>query len=118
MREALAAALGEDSELELVACAGSMAELSELLEAVAAKVVLLDYGLVAGRLAAAVRELIERHPGIGIVVTAMDSRELLAPLALGAGAAELLLKDSAPVELLAAVHRAGRPRDAVSSASV
>ena len=106
VRGALRALLEGRPEIEVVGEAGTVAEVKEVVAAVAPEVVVLDVNMPDGLGIDAVGELRERSPGTGIVLLTMERDVGLARQALAAGALGYLFKDAAHLELVEAIHAA------------
>jgi two-component system, NarL family, response regulator NreC len=101
-RAGLRAMLGGDGGFEVVAEAGSLAELEEI-EA-RPDVVVADMVLPDGRAAEVVAAVRERYPDARILVVSMVGDLATVEDALGSGAHGYLLKDAASTELLDAIR--------------
>lgn len=110
-RGGLAAALEAEPDLEVVAQAGSIAELRERLEASAADLVLLDVDLPDGGGDTVVAEV---ATSTHVVVLSAHDQPGLVRRAMQDGAVGYIRKDADPVELLRLVRRAAEGRTALS----
>lgn len=110
MRAALTSALEQQAGIEVVASPGSWEDLLSALASHEIDVLLLDYTLVSGTLAASIRKLLQSDPELPIIVMAMSGADPLAPVAREAGARDFLLKDGPPGALVRSVqHAAASP---------
>ena len=106
VRVGLAALLSADPELHVVAEAGDGDEAVALARTVRPDLVLMDLSMPRLSGAEATRQILAELPETKIVIlTSFSERERVAD-ALQAGAVGYLLKDSEPVQLVAALHAA------------
>jgi RNA polymerase sigma factor (sigma-70 family) len=112
-RTGLVAALGEESDLQLVGEAGSLAQLRGLLAegGVETDLVLLDVELPDGNAATAVAELAARA---AVVMISAHDDPVLVRRALQDGALGYIRKDAEPEEVLRLVRRAASGKTALS----
>jgi RNA polymerase sigma factor (sigma-70 family) len=110
-RGGLAAALEAEPDLEVVAQAGSIAELRQTLVASAADLVLLDVDLPDGDGDAVVAEV---AASTHVVVLSAHDQPGLVRRVMQDGAVGYIRKDAEPVELLRLVRRAAEGRTALS----
>ena len=115
-REALALVLNETSDLEVVAQAGSLAEMGDVNLDHNIDVALVELPLSEGEGMALIRQLITHH---GDAVALVLSSSVLTPSgigrALGAGAVGVLSTSCSPEEILEAIRSsAGRRRPIAS----
>ncbi|MBS1879217.1 MAG: response regulator transcription factor [Actinobacteria bacterium] len=106
VRGALRSLLEAEEDLEVVGEAGDLAATGEAVAALAPRVLVLDVNMPDGLGVDAVAGLRERAPGTQIVLLTMERDLSLARRALDAGALGYLFKDSAHLELIAAVRAA------------
>ena len=106
VRAGLAALIGADPLLEVVAEAGDGRRAVELAREVQPELILMDLSMPVLNGAGATRQILAEQPEIKIVIlTSFSERERVAD-ALQAGAIGYLLKDSEPAQLVAALHAA------------
>ncbi len=110
-RGGLVAALEAEPDLEVVAQAGSLAELRRHLAAAPADLVLLDVDLPDGDGDAVVSELATRAP---VVMLSAHDQPALVRRAMQDGALGYIRKDAEPTELLRLVRRAAEGKTALS----
>jgi DNA-binding NarL/FixJ family response regulator len=113
VRDGLAALLALEPDLEIVGCAGAVAEGIELVRAAHPDLVLCDLNLPGMSGGEAVRALYREFPRLTLLVlTAHDSLEYVRA-AFIAGAIGFVCKDASRSELLRAVRRAASGRRTV-----
>ncbi|MEZ5143297.1 MAG: response regulator transcription factor [Acidimicrobiales bacterium] len=110
-RGGLVAALEAEPDLEVVAQAGSLAELRRHLADAPADLVLLDVDLPDGDGDAVVSELATRAP---VVMLSAHDQPALVRRAMQDGALGYIRKDAEPTELLRLVRRAAEGKTALS----
>ncbi|WP_086820720.1 response regulator transcription factor [Allokutzneria sp. NRRL B-24872] len=104
MREGLVALLDLLPEVEVVGAASNGRQAVDLLDEVAADVVLMDLRMPVMSGAEATRLIVERHPEVAVLVlTTYDDDESIAS-ALSAGARGYLTKDAGRAEIAAALR--------------
>jgi len=104
LREGLAALLS-GSGLEIVGAAGNVAAGVDLVEHANPDVALLDIRLPDGSGIELTRELLQSHPGLGVILYTGDSDAELLYDGLDSGARGYALKAGSMDELVAAIHR-------------
>jgi len=106
-RHLMAALLGRQANLELVAQAGSLAEARSHAATVKFDVAVLDLGLPDGNGADLITELRKASPDVGILIlsASLDPKNL--ERATEAGADEILDKLASPTEVVGAIRRLG-----------
>lgn len=102
----LAALIGSDPQLRVVATAKSAAEARELPEEAAPQVAVLDLQLPDGDGITLGTELKQRWPGLRVLILTMHADESTVIQSLASGLDGYLLKDADPEDVLAAVHSA------------
>jgi two-component system response regulator DesR len=104
-RHLMAALLGRQADLEVVAQAGSLAEARSHAATVKFDVAVLDLGLPDGNGADLIAELRRASPGVGVLIlsASLDSTNL--EKATEASANEILDKLAASDEILGAIRR-------------
>lgn len=113
VRDGLAALLALEPDLEIVGCAGDLAEGLELVRATRPDLVLCDLNLPGVSGGEAVQALYRAFPRVALLVlTAHDSLEYVRA-AFIAGAIGFVCKDASRSELLRAVRRAAGGRRTV-----
>lgn len=106
LADGLAALLGMEEGIEVVAVTGSVAEVVEASAALRPHVVLMDYELPDGTGLEATRQLLELAPGTNVVIlTSFDDDDVLVG-AIQAGATGFVTKHHSPTELADAVRTA------------
>lgn len=106
VRGALKALLEGQEDLEVVGEAGDLASGQEMVAEAAPRVLVLDVNLPDGLGVDHLRQMREASPATEVVLLTMERDVTLARRALDAGAKGYLLKDSAHLELIAAVRTA------------
>lgn len=104
VREGLAAVLGDEADLEVVASAGSAEEALALLARRPADVVLLDLELPGMEGPAAIAEVRRRHPTTRVVAFTAYATDDLVLGAMRAGAQGYLLKGATAGEIARAIR--------------
>lgn len=94
-----------DRELTLVAEAADGDELLELLKSTEADVLLLDIDMPRMNGITALRQLVEVHPGLKVIILSMHPEELYAVTVRKMGAKGYLSKDAEPAEVLDAIKK-------------
>ncbi len=103
-REGLRASLDGRDGIEVVAGVGSAEEALDAAAAVAPEVVIMDVNLPGMNGVEATRALLERQPGIAVLVLSMLENAQSVAEALTAGARGYLVKGAARDEIVRAVH--------------
>lgn len=106
VRGALKALLEGQEDLEVVGEAGDLASGREMVAEATPRVLVLDVNLPDGLGVDHLRQMREASPATEVVLLTMERDITLARRALDAGAKGYLLKDSAHLELIAAVRTA------------
>ena len=104
-RRLMAALLGRQPDLEVVAQAGSLAEARRQATTLRFDVVVLDIGLPDGNGADLIGELREANPGVAMLVLSASLDPENLERVTEAGADEILDKFAAPDEILDAIGR-------------
>lgn len=104
VRGALRALLEGQDEIDVVGEAGSLAEGREVLASASPRVLVLDVNLPDGLAVEAISDFRRLAPETQIVLLTMERDLTLARRALDDGALAYLFKDSAHLELIAAVR--------------
>jgi DNA-binding NarL/FixJ family response regulator len=106
-RDLMLALLGRESDLEVVAHAGSLAEARSHAAEVTFDVAVLDLGLPDGNGADLIAELREANPAVAVLVlsASLDSRNLQRATEVGAD--EILDKLASPTEVVGTIRRLG-----------
>jgi DNA-binding NarL/FixJ family response regulator len=104
VRQGLRSVLSRDSSFEVVGEAADGREAVSLAEALKAQVVIMDIGMPELSGIEATAQIVKNDPGCRVVILSMHSDETYLLRALNAGAKGYLLKDSAEVDLVRAVH--------------
>ena len=102
----LAALIGSDPQLTVVATAKSATEVRELHDDVEPDVAVLDLQLPDGDGISLGTELKQRWPGVRVLILTMHADEATVIQSLASGLDGYLLKDADPEDVLAAVHSA------------
>jgi DNA-binding NarL/FixJ family response regulator len=106
-RRLMASFFGRQSDLEVVAQAGSLAEAQKLAETVSFDVAVLDLGLPDGDGADLIAELRRGNPGVGVLIFSASLDPASIEKARRAGADAIMDKLSSFDEGLSAVRRLG-----------
>jgi two-component system response regulator NreC len=104
MRTGLRALLERQPNLEVVAESENGRETIELAASLKPDVVVMDVGMPILNGIEATKTIVTEHPNIAVVILSMHADESYVMRALKAGARGYLLKDSAPGDLLSAIH--------------
>jgi DNA-binding NarL/FixJ family response regulator len=104
VREGLKALVGTQSDMEVVAEAGTSQEAISLFQRLSPDVTLLDLRLPNARGAEVISALLRLRPGGGIVVVTVYGGDADVRSALDAGARGYILKDAPREEIFAAVR--------------
>lgn len=108
MRRSLRRLLDAETDVEVVAEAGSLAGMVHEVRALEPGVLLIDLSMSNGSSIETIRLLRRAVPGTEIVVLAMEESRVYARAALDAGALGFVLKQAAERDLLTAVRSAAR----------
>jgi two-component system response regulator NreC len=109
VRSGLRLLLSSQADMEVVADCGSHREVLEALETSGGiDVASLDLTMPGGAPAALIEDVIERCPGIGVVVLTMHDDPGHARMALAAGARGYVVKSAADRQLLEAIRSVAR----------
>ena len=105
VRQGLRAVLARDSSLEVIGESGDGREAVRLAEALEPNIVIMDIGMPHLNGIDATTQIVRNSPpSTGVIILSMHSDEAYLLRALNAGAKGYLLKDSAEVDLIRAVH--------------
>lgn len=113
-RQAVAAALDEETDMEVVDSVGTLADARRLLQVTEVDVVLLDQRLPDGQGTHAAAELRALRPGARVVLVTAAAETSVLSEALAAGCAGFVTKGDSIEELAAAVRAAATGATAVS----
>ncbi|MGA8015640.1 MAG: response regulator transcription factor [Candidatus Dormiibacterota bacterium] len=113
-RQAVAAALDEEADMEVVDSVGTLADARRLLQVTEVDVVLLDQRLPDGQGTHAAAELRALRPGARVVLVTAAAESSVLSEALAAGCAGFVTKGDSIEELAAAVRAAATGATAVS----
>ncbi|HEX4871051.1 MAG TPA: UvrY/SirA/GacA family response regulator transcription factor [Nevskiaceae bacterium] len=105
VRAGLRRVLQEVADMEVIAEASSGEEAVELARSKAPDVVLMDINMPGIGGLESTRRLIQRVPGVKVIVVSMHLEEPYPSRMLAAGAAGYISKDSAAEEVVAAIRR-------------
>ncbi len=114
LADSLVRVLGAEPDIEPVGVAPTLARAMAMVAEHRPDVVLLDHALPDGEGAAAVRPLLDAHPGLYVVMLTASTSDRVLGAAMEAGAAGFISKSSGLDELVSAVRSAARG-DAVVS---
>ena len=111
LAEGLAALLGAEDDLEVVAVTGSVEQVVEMCSTLLPHVVLMDYELPDGTGIDAIRRILAGAPGTAIVMLTSFTDDAVLIGAIEAGANGFVTKHSSPASLAEAVRlaAAGEP---------
>lgn len=104
VRAGLRQVIEQQPDLELVAEAATVAEVTALVDSLDPGVVVMDLSLPDGSGINATRLVREAHPGTAVVVLTVHDDLSYLRQAFGAGAAGYVVKDAADTELVAAIR--------------
>jgi two-component system response regulator NreC len=104
VRQGLRSVLARDQNFEIVAEAADGREAVMLAESLVPQVVIMDIAMPELSGIEATALIIKNHPDTRVIILSMHSDETYLLRALNAGAKGYLLKDSADVDLVRAVH--------------
>jgi two-component system response regulator NreC len=108
VRKGLRFLLEQQPEVEIVAEAADGREAVRIAEETSPDVVIMDIAMPLLNGIEATAQIVKRKPEIGVVILSMHSDEDYLLSALNAGAKGYLLKDSAEVDLVRAIHAVHR----------
>jgi DNA-binding NarL/FixJ family response regulator len=108
--------IGSQPDMEVVGEAADGAECVERVAALRPHVVVLDLSMPRLAGLPALREIVERHPDVRVLVLTMHEEPATARQVLDAGAAGFLVKRAVDVELIAAIRAVRRGEVFVHSA--
>jgi DNA-binding NarL/FixJ family response regulator len=106
-RDLMAAFLGREPDLEVVAEAESLAEARSYAKAVGIDVAVLDLGLPDGNGADLIADFRDANSGVAVLVLSASLDSNSHERATEAGADEILDKLASPTEVVGAVRRLG-----------
>jgi two-component system, NarL family, nitrate/nitrite response regulator NarL len=106
--EGLTEVLSATGHIEVVGCAGTVADALRLAAQLAPDVVVMDYRLPDGDGLAAAAAIRGRHPATAVVMVTASDHETLVTAAVEAGCSAYVTKDRAGREVVAAVETAAR----------
>jgi len=104
MRTGLRALLERQPNLEVVGESENGRETIELVASLRPDVVVMDVGMPVLNGIEATKTIVSKHPTTAVVILSMHADESYVMRALKAGARGYLLKDSAAVDLISAIH--------------
>lgn len=114
VRKGLSTFLTSEPDLEVIGTAENGETAVEMTVGDPADVVLMDLSMPGIGGIEATKQLVDRHPGIKVLMlTSFGGHERMVE-ALQAGAVGYVVKDSAPSEILSAVRSVARGEDAAS----
>jgi two-component system response regulator NreC len=104
MRTGLRALLERQPNLEVVGESENGREAVELVASLRPDVVVMDVGMPVLNGIEATKMIVSKHPTTAVVILSMHADESYVMRALKAGARGYLLKDSAAIDLISAIH--------------
>ena len=104
MRTGLRALLERQPNLEVVGESENGRETVELVASLRPDVVVMDVGMPVLNGIEATKTIVSKHPTTAVVILSMHADESYVMRALKAGARGYLLKDSAAIDLISAIH--------------
>ena len=104
MRTGLRALLERQPNLEVVGESENGHETAELVASLRPDVVVMDVGMPVLNGIEATKTIVSKHPTTAVVILSMHADESYVMRALKAGARGYLLKDSAAIDLISAIH--------------
>ncbi|HYA17135.1 MAG TPA: response regulator transcription factor [Bryobacteraceae bacterium] len=110
VRQGLRAVIARDPTLEVAGESGDGRETVRLAEALNPAIVIMDIAMPHLNGIEATAQIVRRNPSTGVIILSMHSDETYLLRALNAGAKGYLLKDSAEVDLIRAVHAVAQGR--------
>jgi RNA polymerase sigma factor (sigma-70 family) len=116
VRQGLRAVISRDPELEVVGESADGRETVRLAEALDPAVVIMDIGMPHLNGIEATAQIVKRSAKTSVIILSMHADETYLLRALSAGAKGYLLKDSAEVDLVRAIHAVAQGRTFFSPA--
>ena len=116
IREGLKEIISGETDLAVVAEAGTGREAIQLAQKNDCDIVLLDINMPEGGGLEVLKQLKSFKPDVAVLVLSMHSESQYAIRFMRAGAAGYLTKDSAPADLITALRRVSQNRKYISSA--
>jgi len=110
MRDGMRLLLERQAGFEVVGEASDGRETLDLVQSQLPDVVVMDIAMPNMNGIEATRRIVEKHPGIGVVILSMHYDESYVIRSLKAGARAYLLKDALKPELIAAIHAVAEGR--------
>jgi RNA polymerase sigma factor (sigma-70 family) len=104
VRQGLRAVLSRDAAFEVAGETADGREAVKLAEALEPDIVIMDISMPLLNGIEATAQIVKRHPQTGVIILSMHPDESYLVRALNAGAKGYLLKDSAEVDLVPAIH--------------
>jgi DNA-binding NarL/FixJ family response regulator len=104
MRTGLRALLERQLNLEVVGESENGRETIKLVDSLKPDIVIMDVGMPGLNGIEATQAIVNQHPNTAVVILSMHADESYVMRALKAGARSYLLKDSAPADLMRAIH--------------
>ena len=104
MRTGLRALLERQPNLEVVGESENGRETIKLVDSLKPDIVIMDVGMPGLNGIEATQAIVNQHPNTAVVILSMHADESYVMRALKAGARSYLLKDSAPADLMRAIH--------------
>jgi DNA-binding NarL/FixJ family response regulator len=104
VRKGLRFLLERQPDIEIVGEAGDGREAARLAEETNPDIVIMDIAMPLLNGIDATAQMVKRNPNLGVIILSMHSDEDYLLSALNAGAKGYLLKDSAEVDLVRAIH--------------
>ena len=104
MRTGLRALLERQPGLEVVGESENGRETIKLADSLKPDIVIMDVGMPGLNGIEATQAIVNEHPATAVVILSMHADESYVMRALKAGARSYLLKDSAPADLMRAIH--------------
>ena len=116
IREGLKEIINGESDLAVVAEAGTGREAIQVAQKCDCDIVLLDINMPEGGGLEVLKQLKSLKPDTAVLILSMHAESQYALRFLRAGAAGYITKDSAPEELITALHRVSQNRKYISNA--
>ena len=110
LRDGMRLLLERQAGFEVVGEASDGRETLDLVQSQLPDVVVMDIAMPNMNGIEATRRIVEKHPGIGVVILSMHYDESYVIRSLKAGARAYLLKDALKPELIAAIHAVAEGR--------